>query len=286
MQVLFLGLVQWFIFSPISTIMKKIAIMGSTKTVTLFHGSNVEFERFEKCGVRSTSALGVGYYLTPRLEKAERYGDIVMAFEVDVSGCLPWDDLSTKQRRDVEDFLIKHVPSSVLSKYGEIQYEVVPLNPTGLARTEELRALTESNENDASRARMVSKYDSPDHLKDIDRKKFGVVRWRVAGRLDSANNEQLLALAQEYAPEIASHLGYMGAMFGDEVAIYRSGLAVKVGVLKEDAKFELVQQNKKGFWAVAQGIAKEEMQNESKADVNRDYGEAAKPKSAALRMRL
>lgn len=260
--------------------------MVSKKTLTLFHGSETEFDRFGRCGVRSTSALGMGYYLTPRLEKANRYGDVVMVFEVDVSDCLDWNNLSGQQRQDIEHFLSKYVPATTLAKYGETKYEVVSLNAEGLARVEELQALTASHDGDASKAKMVAAYDLPEHLKGIDRRKQGVVRWKEVGSLNGANIEQLLALAQEYAPEIASHLGYNGAMFGDEVSIYHSDLAVKVGVLKEDAKYELDLQNKKGFWAVAQEIAKEEMHHASKTDDKPDRIVAPKPKSTAIGMRL
>lgn len=260
--------------------------MVSKKTLTLFHGSDTEFDRFERCGVRSTSALGIGYYLTPRLEKANRYGDIVMAFEVDVGSCLDWNDLSGQQRHDIEQFLSKYVPATTLAKYGETKYEVVPLNSEGLLRVKELQSLTASNDGDAAKAKMVASYDLPDHLKGIDRRKQGVVRWKEVGSLSGANVEQLLALAQEYAPEIASHLGYDGAMFGDEVSIYRSELAVKVGVLKEDAKYELDLQNKKGFWAIAQEIAKEEMQDASKTEDKPECIVAPKQKNTGIGMRF
>lgn len=220
-----------------SIIIKTISINMTKNIRRLLHGTPQEFDVFERTGVRSTSALGQGHYLTPSVNKAKKYGSIVMIFDVDVSGCLNWNRLTTGQRAEIEQFLIEHVPDGVVAKYGKVKYEVVPLNKDGLVRLRELEALTKHHESDSSRAKMTPFYELPEHLKGINRRESGVVRWREAGSLSAANVEQLLAVAQEYAPEIARHLGYQGAMFGDEIAIYDSKLAKKVGLLSEDNTF-------------------------------------------------
>lgn len=199
---------------------------------TLYHGSSVEFDIFNRMGDRSTSALGAGYYLTPDVNKARAYGAYVMVFDVDVSECLDWDNLAGEQREEVEQLLMTYVPETELSKYGEVKHEVLPLDSSGLKRFRELQGITSENSNDSAKARMLTKSELPDELLDVDTSKFGIACWKEASGLDSATNEQLLALAQEYAPEIARHLGYSGAMFSTEISIYESSLATKIGLLE------------------------------------------------------
>ena len=79
----------------------------------LYHGSPKEFNEFDpsKVGERITS-LGLGHYLTPDIELAKTYGKYVMEFEVDITNIFDWDNLSEKQRKHIEEELIKIIPES------------------------------------------------------------------------------------------------------------------------------------------------------------------------------
>lgn len=202
----------------------------SQRIIRLYHGSSVEFDIFNRSGVRSTSALGVGHYLTPSLEKAKQYGNIVMIFDVDVTDCLDWNNLTTHQRNDIENFLLSCVPHDRIAHYGQIEYELIPLNKDGEKRFAELKKLTDKNYSDASKVRFVLPSDIPKHIANFDNEKFTLVKWKTSDSLISANTEQILALCQEYCPEIASLLGYSGAMFSSEICIYSNTLAKKVEV--------------------------------------------------------
>ena len=48
------------------------------------------------------------------------------------------------------------------------------------------------------------------------------------GDLKGANNEQLMTLMNEYSPNLIENLGYKGARFGDEVALFDPKLATKI----------------------------------------------------------
>lgn len=202
--------------------------MSVQKLRRLFHGASEDFDVFTRMGDKTTSSLGMGHYLTPRREKADRYGDFVLVFDVDVTNVLDWQDLGEGQRDAIVKVLEQNVPESVAAKYSRSLYEVVPLNKEGLRRVNELQAMTSDYEADAGKAKMLSKREFPDEYSSIDTRKFGVVRWKEFTGLTQATDDQLFGLCQEYAPEIARVLGYSGAAYGDEVAIYSSSLASKV----------------------------------------------------------
>lgn len=194
----------------------------------LFHGSSEDFDEFNRMGDKTTSSLGMGHYLTPRMEKAERYGDFVLVFDVDLTNVLDWQNLNVDERASIINVLEQNVPNSVSAKFSKSLFEVVPLDKDGLRRVNELQSLTSNYEADAGKAKMLSRRELPEEYLSIDTRKFGVVRWKEFSGLIEATDEQLFGLSQEYAPEIARVLGYQGAMYGDEVSIYNSSLASKV----------------------------------------------------------
>lgn len=53
--------------------------------MTLYHGSSVDFERFDPAKIKYVGCNGDGFYFTPDLHMAKTYGDIVKAYEVVIS---------------------------------------------------------------------------------------------------------------------------------------------------------------------------------------------------------
>jgi len=95
----------------------------------LYHGSPKEFNEFDpsKVGERITS-LGLGHYLTPDIELAKTYGKYVMEFEVDITNIFDWDNLSEKQRKHIEEELIKIIPENRISHFGKPKIEILKNN--------------------------------------------------------------------------------------------------------------------------------------------------------------
>ncbi len=184
----------------------------------LYHGSDVYFDVFDRSGVRSTSALGQGYYTTPTLSKAQQYGDCVMEFDVDVTDFLDWDNMTEKQLESIKSVLLQNVPVAELERFNDFLYEVLPLNKDGLVRLEELQRLTSHSDFDVVKAKMIPKSEYPTEFRGLNSRTHGLVRWKQGGSLEGATIENLLNLTQTYVPELARHLGYKGAMYGNEGA--------------------------------------------------------------------
>ena len=215
----------------------------------LYHGSPKEFKEFDpsKVGERITS-LGYGHYLTPNKELALEYGNCIMEFEVDLTNIFDWDNLTEKQRKHIEEELIKRVPENRISHFGKPKIEILKNNKEGLNRYKELKEQTKDAYNDYAKARILDDYEiekyDPSLLDKIDLDDI-VVAWRENADLSLANNQQLMTLMNEYAPDLIKELGYPCAKFSDQVAIYDYKLAIRVdNKLKEELK-ELINKNTK-----------------------------------------
>lgn len=215
----------------------------------LYHGSPKEFNEFDpsKVGERMTS-LGLGHYLTPDIELAKSYGQYIMEFEVDLSNMFDWDNLNENQRKHIQEELIKRVPENRISHFGKPKIEVLKNNKEGLNRFKELKEQTKNAYNDYAKARIlddneIEKYN-PNLLSEIGIEDI-VVSWREKADLSLANNQQLMTLMNEYAPNLIKEIGYPCAKFSNQIAIYDYKLAIRVdNKLKNELK-ELINKNNK-----------------------------------------
>lgn len=205
--------------------------VDNKKTERLFHASPVEFDEFDPArrGDRLTS-LGLGHYLTPSKDKASMYGDNIMEFDVDTTDIFDWKNPTLEQREQIEKSLLKIIPEERISHFGDNKVEVLPRSKQGVKRFNELKEQTKNAYNDYAKARILTDDEIEKALPDFDFKNNDsvVVGWRESGNLKGANNEQLMILMNEYEPHLIASLGYKGARFGDEVAIYDPKLAKKV----------------------------------------------------------
>lgn len=207
---------------------------NNTKVI-LYHGTNKDFDVFDKfrSGEKLTS-LGIGFYLTPDKDLAATYGEIILSFEVDLKNVVDWENLTKKQRNEIEEELLKVVPESRISHFGEQKIEIVSINDDGRKRFQELKEKTIDAYNDYSKARIlddddIEKYD-PTLLKHIKDDEI-VISWKENPDLKNANNQQLMTLMNEYHPNLIEELGYKSSKFSNQIAIYDSSLAKKINAL-------------------------------------------------------
>jgi hypothetical protein len=194
-----------------------------------YHGSNQLFDEFDSCkvGDRLTS-LGLGHYLTPTLEEAKKYGDYIMMFVVDTSNCLDWDEITESNREKIEKELSNIIPEDRIAGFGKIHKIEVTDNKDGLKIFKELKEKTKNYYHDFAKAQIVDSYQNKI-----------IIEYRESGDLSLANNQQLMTLMNEYHPNLAKHLGFSSSKFSNQLAIYDSSLAKKIGhqTFKNDTLF-------------------------------------------------
>ena len=201
-----------------------------SRTERLFHATDAEFDEFDpfRTGDRLT-ALGQGHYLTPNKEKARQYGRNLMEFDVDTTDIIDFKNMSKTQRDGLEAELIKSIPEDRLAGFGERKFKVMKRGKEGAEEFKRLKEQTKGNYHEFARAKIADSYEIPKDMLEGLTADDVVVEWReFNGNLDMATPDQLLNIMQEYDQTIPKRLGYKGARFGDEVAIYDSKLAKKV----------------------------------------------------------
>jgi hypothetical protein len=197
-----------------------------------YHGAHKEFDQFDpaRVGDRMTS-LGLGHYLSPNISRAREYGNAIMAFEVDTADFVNWSDLTKIHREQVEDALLSMVPADRIAHFGCNCHEVLPDGKEGAKRYRELKEKTKECYNDYGKARVLTDDEIeryyPDLLATLKEEDL-VVHWREATDLSNANAQQLMTLMNEYAPNLIKQLGFKGAMFSDQIALYDHRLATRV----------------------------------------------------------
>jgi hypothetical protein len=206
---------------------------NSSKIRRLYHASNVEFDKFDpaRVGDRMT-ALGLGHYLTPNKAKANQYGSKLMEFDVDTKDVLDFSNLTPVQRGEISTELLKQVPTDRLAGFMQPTYKKVSADKVGLAEFKRLEEMTANYQHDRARAITMDGNEVPEGIaRDLGIKPNDlVVRYVDSSKagLENATPENILALMQEFDQTIPRKLGYKGASYGDEVAIYDPDLAVKV----------------------------------------------------------
>jgi hypothetical protein len=200
----------------------------------LYHGSPKEFEEFDpmRMGERMTS-LGLGYYLTPDPKLASDYGTHIMLFEVDTSNILDWQNLDIKQRAEIESELLKVIPSERIVGFGKKIQIKVKNDKEGLEKFNELQEKTKDYYHDSAKAKVVDSYEN-----------IIVIEYKQVNNLELANAQQLMTLMNEYHPNMINQLGYKGARFSNQVALYDASLAKKIDV-KSKLRCDLSKYNLK-----------------------------------------
>jgi len=197
---------------------------GFDVDTTYYHGTNADFDEFDpsRVGDRITS-LGRGHYFTPNKSTADEYGRNIIEARLSGKNILDWQNIRPEQRGLIESKLMEVVPDSRIAGFGKKRYEVIPANDEGAKRLKELQEKTKGNYHHDARAQTLTDDDiikNYDGLIDEIGANDDVVEWREGGSLADASGENLMSLMNEYRPELARELGYDGARFGDQIAIF------------------------------------------------------------------
>jgi len=176
----------------------------------LYHGSEIDFDKFEKYGVR-IPALGLGYYFTPTLEKAKQYGNKIKRIVLKDANILDWDKLKGEERKIIRQRLESLLPKEA-NGLGKIQEKHFNPNEKQEALTflQQKREQTKDYFYERGKARPLNKWG--------DTEGYTIV-WADEG-IENANDATLLGLAQQYDNNIAISLGYDGAKYGNETVVF------------------------------------------------------------------
>jgi hypothetical protein len=182
--------------------------------ITLYHGTNANFDKFDKVGDKITS-IGYGHYFSPNLDVAKQYGKNIKSISIPKKDIIDLDHLTKSQRREIEAKLDAIVPENIKAGYGEYQkkYFKDPSKMDKLEKDEALqffdKKIKETEHYYHDRAKAVLNADDNGTY----------VGWMEQG-LSGARDSDLKYLIQQYDQSIPRELGYKAARNGDEVAIY------------------------------------------------------------------
>lgn len=196
--------------------------MGTDNTVPLYHGTNAEFDKFDRVGSRITS-LGYGHYFSPDKNTAIEYGKNIKKININKDLILDLDNPTKDQKKRIVEQLNKVVPDNIKSGYGEIQR----IDITDMDRSESLALFKQKKEDtkdawhDRAKAQVIEEGDKI------------YIQWQDQG-LENATNANIKNLIQEYGQNIPKDIGFKAAKSGNEVAIYDTELVNKS--LQKDAK--------------------------------------------------
>jgi hypothetical protein len=174
----------------------------------VYHGTEADFEKFDRVGQR-IPALGLGYYFTPRLEKAKQYGSKIKKIVLEDAKILNWNKLSDTERDQIKDRLEERMPKSMLGGLGERKEKIFTQEQRQEAADfyKQKREETDNYEYERGKARIKRNGD------------VFVISWSEEG-LGNLNDAELLNFAQRYDNDIAKEMGYDAAKYGDEIAVF------------------------------------------------------------------
>ena len=177
-------------------------------TLKLYHGTDADFDNFEKMGDKITS-IGRGHYFSPDKEIASQYGKNIKELEIKKSDLLDLDNPTSKQKQEIVKLLNEVVPENIRAGYGGIKRIDVTDMPADEATKlfMQKKKDTENFWHDRAKAKIVEDGD-----------KY-YIQWQEPG-LENASNANLKNLIQEYRQTIPKEMGYKSARNGQEVAIY------------------------------------------------------------------
>ena len=197
--------------APDNTAMDRARALGFDVDNPVYHGTNWDFLEFNRVGEKA-NALGLGHYTTPNPKKADMYGDRVMPLLTKNEGVLDWGNLTDAQRKEISANLKDRVPPEQIAGYAPLSKKQFPKTDNG---TSEAKVFFREKQKETSN--YFHDRAKPNIVDDGDN---WVIEWRDPTNMDGANNQDLLNLSQRFDPDIANALGYKGAKFGDETAIY------------------------------------------------------------------
>ncbi|MFN5250911.1 MAG: hypothetical protein ACK5DE_07665, partial [Bacteroidota bacterium] len=174
----------------------------------MYHGTEADFEKFGRVGQR-IPALGLGYYFTPRLEKAKQYGSKIKKIVLEDAKILNWNKLSNAEREQIKKRLEERMPKSMLGGLGERKEKIFTQEQRQEASDfyKQKREETDNYEYERGKARIKRNGD------------VFVISWSEEG-LGNLNDAELLNFAQRYDNDIAKEMGYDAAKYGDEIAVF------------------------------------------------------------------
>ncbi len=194
-----------------NTAMDRARAMGFDVDNPVYHGTNWDFWEFNRVGEKA-NALGLGHYTTPNPKKADMYGDRVMPLLTKNDGVLDWGNLSDAQRKEISANLKDRVPHEDMAGYAPLSKKQFPKTDNG---TSEAKAFFREKQKETS-----NYFHDRAKPNIVDDGENWAIEWRDPTNMDGANNQDLLNLSQRFDPDMANALGYKGAKFGDETAIY------------------------------------------------------------------
>ena len=197
--------------APDNTAMDRARAMGFDVDNPVYHGTNWDFLEFNRVGEKANS-LGLGHYTTPNPKKAEMYGDRIMPLLTKDEGVLDWGNLTNEQRKEISINLKDRVPNEDMAGYAPLSKKQFPKTKEG---TSEAKTFFREKQKETS-----NYFHDRAKPKIIDDGEHWAIEWRDPTNIDEANNQELLNLSQRFDPDIANALGYKGAKFGDETAIF------------------------------------------------------------------
>ena len=194
-----------------NTAMDRARAMGFDVDNPVYHGTNWDFWEFNRVGEKA-NALGLGHYTTPNPKKADMYGDRVMPLLKKNDGVLDWGNLTDAQRKEISANLKDRVPPEDMAGYAPLSKKQFPKTDNG---TSEAKAFFREKQKETS-----NYFHDRAKPNIVDDGENWAIEWRDPTNMDGANNQDLLNLSQRFDPDMANALGYKGAKFGDETAIY------------------------------------------------------------------
>ena len=194
-----------------NTAMDRARAMGFDVDNPVYHGTNWDFWEFNRVGEKA-NALGLGHYTTPNPKKADMYGDRVMPLLTKNEGVLDWGNLTDAQRKEISANLKGRVPPEQMAGYAPLSKKQFPKTDNG---TSEAKAFFREKQKETS-----NYFHDRAKPNIVDDGENWAIEWRDPTNMDGANNQDLLNLSQRFDPDMANALGYKGAKFGDETAIY------------------------------------------------------------------
>ncbi len=173
------------------------------RTFIAYHGSNNDFDEFSFVGNRLTS-MGLGYYFSPDRKKAEQYGDIIKKYKLS-GNFFDWENISVDFKEIIFPVLLEKAGVDIMAGYSSPKSKTFKRDKSG--KNEAMKFYKEKKEETKGRHhdRSKAKVDFDDE--------YYKVTWRDADNLDSANNQMIMNLCQNFIHEIVAELGYDGAFY-------------------------------------------------------------------------
>lgn len=180
------------------------------KNIIAYHGSNNDFNEFCLVGQKATS-MGLGYYFSPDKKKAEQYGIFVKKYKLS-GNFFDWENISDEFKKYIYPILLDRAGEDILAGYSSEKSKIFRKDKDGKSQAmmfyKQKKEETKNRHHDRSKAKVY--FDDHNYK----------ITWRDAENLDSANNQMIMDLCQNFIHEIIAELGYDGALYLSEIVVY------------------------------------------------------------------